>query len=899
VTTPNIRADALAAFHAGLNVWRPKSDGSKAPFAPDGWAEYQTRRVTLDQVEAMYGNGCTGLGFFTGPVSGNTEVLDFDERDIYAKFKGRAQEAGLTEVLERIEAGFYETTPHGVHLAYHCTAVDGNTKLAKRPKRPEEMKDLNDKVATVIETRGTGGYIICSPTFGAVNPAGAYALVRGGFASMATITPEERDALFTVARGFDEMPRPVFSEPVARRTTGQSTEWAIRPGDDFGVRADWREVLEPVGWRLHHSRGDEDFWIRPGKTLGWSATTKVVDGKNLLYVFSSSTNLDSNRAYGLFAAYAALHHNGDFKAAAAKLADQGYGKQAETSGSHRVDPVTGEVLAELPEIDAAEQDGRIITPLAWRALERANSPSPRLFRHGGIPVRLERDDQKRLVTREVTADRMSHELVRAAEFFLFKKIKEEMVRKVVWPPKEVVKDVLATPDPPLPVVTRIVECPTFAPDGTLQTTTGYHAASQTYCAPPPNLRLLDVPTRPTAAEVERARALILGEVLADFPFVQQADRANAVGLGLLPFVRDMIAGPTPLHMAESPTPGTGKGLLISALLMPSCGRNIGAIPQCKDDDEWRKRITSLLKDGRPAVQIDNINRPLESGSLAMALTIPDWTERVLGLTSTISLAVRCAWVASGNNPTLSTEMARRTTRLRIDPRVDQPWDRDGWRHDELLVWVEQHRAELIWAYLTLARSWIAAGKPRFTGRALGSYEHWSHVIGGILDHVGIPGFLANAREFYETADTETAIWREFVTSWWARHADKEVGSADLFPLALATEGLELGKGTTERSQQIVFGKALARQRDRVIGGYRVSRPRVDHKVSRWQLLPAVSGGYVGDVGVCFDSEPRARACNESLTPHTQNGTGRKTYPDIPQHTPLSDESHPERVELVL
>jgi hypothetical protein len=261
----------------------------------------------------------------------------------------------------------------------------------------------------------------------------------------------------------------------------------------------------------------------------------------------------------------------------------------------------------------------------------------------------------------------------------------------------------------------------------------------------------------------------------------------------------------------------------------------------------------------------------------MALTVPVWTDRILGVTRMVSVPVRCSWVVTANNPTYSTEMARRTVRTRIDPKVDRPQDREGWRHPELLSWVDDNRGELIWAFCTLVRSWVAAGRPRFTGKALGSFERWSHVIGGILEHVGIPGFLANQASFYDAADAETAVWRAFVAAWWEKYQDTEVGTADLFPLALETDDLDLGAGEA-RSQKTRFGKMLGAQRDRVIGDYRVVAGRKSHKVQRWRLQP----GYVGDVDVRFDPQPYTHAQANVLDPSAE------TSPNVPHVPPDPD-----------
>ncbi len=513
----------------------------------------------------------------------------------------------------------------------------------------------------------------------------------------------------------------------------------------------------------------------------------------------------------------------------------GHATSEPSANETTTDTPADEASGDTPSIDASVQDLRVITPQAWSAICQANLARPSLFRHGGVPVRVERDDEGRPILRELTLDHIRHTLARVAEFYTEKVERRQRVRKVVLPPVHVCKDVLATPNAPLPVVTRVTECPVFSADGELQTTPGYDAGSRTYLAIPADLVIPPVPSAPSSEDVRRARTLIVDEMLGDFPFVSHSDRANIIAGGLEPFVRGMIAGPLPLHGIEAPVPGSGKGLLTEAILRPSCGRNVGAIAQAESEEEWRKRLTSVLLRGFPAVQIDNVNRPLESGSLSMVLTIPTWTDRILGQTRTVSIPVRCSWFVTANNPTFSTEMARRTVRTRIDPRCDRPQDRGGWRHPELLAWIDDRRGELIWAFCVLVRTYVTAGRPKFSGKALGSYERWSHVIGGILEHVGIPGFLDNQGDFYDLADVEAAVWRAFVASWWDKFQDQVVGTNELFPIAVDTDGLDLGTGN-ERSQKTKFGKALGQQRDRVISGYRVTYVGEVRRAGRWRLL---------------------------------------------------------------
>jgi putative DNA primase/helicase len=245
----------------------------------------------------------------------------------------------------------------------------------------------------------------------------------------------------------------------------------------------------------------------------------------------------------------------------------------------------------------------------------------------------------------------------------------------------------------------------------------------------------------------------LDDLLGDFPFRSDADRAHAVALFLLPFVRDLIDGPTPLHIIEASTPGTGKSLLADVLLRPSVGRQIGRLGQPGDEDECRRTLTLLFREAPSAIVIDNITQPLNSGTLALALTTEVWTDRLLGKSATVRLPVRCGWVATGNNPVLSTEMARRSARIRLDADLERPWQRGGFRHPNLIAWAQDHRADLVWAALVLVRHWMMAGAQAATA-TLGSFEQWADVLGGVLAATGVDGFLGNLDALYEAADIE-------------------------------------------------------------------------------------------------------------------------------------------------
>lgn len=496
----------------------------------------------------------------------------------------------------------------------------------------------------------------------------------------------------------------------------------------------------------------------------------------------------------------------------------------------------------LPAINAGTLDLPTIAEEAWAALLEANAP-PILFRYGGLPARIESGDDGGPVIRVMTQDRLRYVLARVAEWYTLRRAKngEEMIRRPALPPVHVVRDMLARPDPPLPVLTRIVEAPIFAADGTLHLSPGYHPGSRTLYAPAPGFSVPPVPDHPSGADVERARRLILEDLLGDFPFVSEAERAHAVALLLLPFTREWVESATPLHVIEKPSPGTGATLLVDVLTYAATGHRAAALTEGRDEDEWRKRLTAKLQTGPAVVVIDNLKRRLEASAVSAAITADTWEDRLLGHTEMLSISVRCAWVATGNNPALSAEIARRTVRIRLDAKVDRPWLRDGFRHPDLRAWVAEHRGELVWAALVLGRAWLAAGRPKWEGRCLGMFESWSRVMGGILDTAGIPGFLGNLEDFYEQSDAEGAAWRSFVARWWERHEGAEVGVSDLWQLVAPADGdpLDLGLGDgSERSQKTRLGKLLAEVRDRQFDGRRIVSAGTKKRAQLWRLVPA-------------------------------------------------------------
>ena len=492
----------------------------------------------------------------------------------------------------------------------------------------------------------------------------------------------------------------------------------------------------------------------------------------------------------------------------------------------------------LPRINAKNRNLPEMSRLAWVALAQANNP-PTMFRYASRFARLTQNSEEGLTLSMLTEDSLRHKLARVAEWVSPKRSNIPNSKEIEWkpdlPPIWLVKDMLVTPNAPLPYLTRIVNHPIFTATGELHIKSGYDWESNCYFYKTEGL------TIPTKEEMGRALEL-LDAPLSDFPFVSQADKAHAIGFMLLPFVRDLIPGPTPIHLFEAPCPGSGKTLCLTVAAYPALGHVVPTTSEGRDEDEWRKRLTSFLAKSPEFVVIDNVKSRLDSGALASAVTCQTWEDRLLGRSETINIPVRCVWAVTGNNVKLSSEIARRAIRIRLDAKMDRPWTREPeqFKYPQILKWVKEHRNELVRAVLTLVQTWITEGQPKAQAKmpTLGMFEDWQYVIGGILEIAGIPGFLSNLEEFYEASDTQGVILRTFIEAWWERFHEDPVITSDLYNLIIEDEiPVFLGRGKTERGQKVYLGQYFLNDlRDRQIGDYRVYSDATYKRAQVWRLV---------------------------------------------------------------
>lgn len=301
---------ALKYFKAGLTVF--PTNEKKEPLCK--WKDYATAQSEQD-VLALFRSNPYGMGLICG-VDG-LEVIDIDTKndphrfadDKSLRFENRFfSELALLCPTVKDKVVIQRTQSGGWHLIYKCNNPQGNRKLARL---------LGVKEA-ILETRGTGGYIVLCPT-------PHYSIQKGDILNIQILTNEERDALMAVCQSFDQQVKPKFDNEIKRNlpnTDGKKTCW-----EDYNSKGEILRLLTDNGWSVCKESASNYYLTRPNKQVGISASVRKSD--NIFFCFTSSTQFEPNAAYSPFAVYAFLAHSGDFSEAARVLYQQGYGERLE------------------------------------------------------------------------------------------------------------------------------------------------------------------------------------------------------------------------------------------------------------------------------------------------------------------------------------------------------------------------------------------------------------------------------------------------------------------------------------------------------------------------------------------------------------------------------------------
>ena len=191
----------------------------------------------------------------------------------------------------------------------------------------------------------------------------------------------------------------------------------------------------------------------------------------------------------------------------------------------------------------------------------------------------------------------------------------------------------------IPMLLGISEAPILRQDGSLLAEPGYDAATRLYVE-----GRFPTFTLPETVSLEQAKeaAESLLAPFREFPFVDPAADLSVILAYLFTLALRPQLPTAPLFCVSATTPGTGKGLIIEVCNLIVRGRDAATMPPVQGsagEDETRKRITALFLQGIASINLDNWSKPIGGESMNAMLIASEWTDRVLGASTTVSLVL--------------------------------------------------------------------------------------------------------------------------------------------------------------------------------------------------------------------------------------------------------------------
>jgi hypothetical protein len=313
---------------------------------------------------------------------------------------------------------------------------------------------------------------------------------------------------------------------------------------------------------------------------------------------------------------------------------------------------------------------------------------------------------------------------------------------------------------------NMVRMPILRQDGRIELLpNGYDPESRIFTTPS-DIKVDD------SMPIERARAVI-DDLVREFPFgdfkedtpanreagVVGLSRSKAVHLGNMVslygagLMHELV---TRLHFVYvANAQASGKTLLAKTAIVPIFGPS-RATPKPDNEDDLRKRLTTAAVAASPYLFLDDLDGFLRSQSLNAFMMAPTWTDRSMGSHTELAAVKETVVIITGNNLSLSTDIARRTLRCNLYTEEFNAQNRTIQRViDEEYLARPSVRAEILSALWCFIREWDRAGRPKGKDARKG-FEQWSETFGGIVMNAGFGNPLEDPPTDDYSGDPESA-----------------------------------------------------------------------------------------------------------------------------------------------
>ncbi len=375
-------------------------------------------------------------------------------------------------------------------------------------------------------------------------------------------------------------------------------------------------------------------------------------------------------------------------------------------------------------------------------------------------------------------------------------------------------------------------------DGVLVQQPGYDPVAQRFGVFDARHFVLPEPTLDAA----RAALTLLEDLLTEFHFVSAADRAAALAAICTAVMRPTLPHAPGFHV-RAPVMGSGKTYLcelIGAFAGP--GGN-AKVSYPTTPEEATKVILALLLTSPAVIEFDDMDTEwTPHGTIKRMLTADYITDRILGVSKTVTVSTRTLFLGSGNNVGPIRDLLRRVLTIQIDPRCATPATRTY--TGAPVEKVRQQRGQYVAAVLTLVRAWRAAGSPCAAVDPIATFEGaWSDYCRHPLIWLGHPD-PATALLDQVRHDPDGEALRGLMTEWY----DVFGATPTTMRKLMKTAQLEIHEALLEAIREFPveergainrskLGWLLKKNANRIVNGLMFQRADADGRLA-WRVVAA-------------------------------------------------------------
>ncbi|MCO8124351.1 hypothetical protein NHH03_21610 [Stieleria sp. TO1_6] len=385
----------------------------------------------------------------------------------------------------------------------------------------------------------------------------------------------------------------------------------------------------------------------------------------------------------------------------------------------------------------------------------------------------------------------------------------------------------------------VSEYPFMREDGSICTANGYDPATRTYLKTNVSVTVAE---SPTIHDATQATNRIL-DLVADFEFKKTHHKSAWLAGLLTVFCKPAIRGCVPLFLFEASVQAAGKTRLVDGISTIATGKSLARNPWPSKDEEVSKSITAIVLSGIPLVLFDNCKTQIGGQAIEALGTAEVWKSRILGQSKESGeVPIRQVYFLTGNNCSVSQDIARRTCFVRLEPTIENPDLRSDFRIPNLLDHILENRETLICDALTILRAFKASGESPDL-EPWGGFENWSALVRGAVVWLGLADPIKGTKETKASAQSSD-IFGDLIAALESAGASGKL-SREIYDLATKRDPYgvlfhpELNdvflsdcdnkKITTQR-----IGKILQRYDGRILNGKKFFSEMLSHqKVKKW------------------------------------------------------------------